>query len=62
MLNLQQYLRKGKLPEMDALKIFYEIILVVESLHKVSSKMPSFSTLFRIHDFRIASTEKYHSP
>lgn len=34
--NLQQYLLKGKkLPELEALKIFYEIILVVESLHKV---------------------------
>lgn len=33
--NLQQYLiNRKKLPEIEALKIFYEIILVVESLHK----------------------------
>lgn len=35
--NLQQYLAKEKkLPEANALQIFYDIISVVENLHKVS--------------------------
>lgn len=52
-------MKSKKLPEIEALKIFYEIILVVESLHKVRQNRRANIIFLTLHP--LSQTEKHYS-